>query len=107
VKQEPKAGLAHLIDEVTGLQADVAEIKQQGRLTLELVRVIAELVIPKGDRSESSLDKLLATMIVQLRELTLIVRETQAVVSRLEQRSGPNGIATPIDRGGPPGEARR
>lgn len=107
MKQESKTGLAQLIHEVTRLQADVAEIKEQGRLTLELVRVIAELVIPKGDRSEPSLDKLLATMIVQLRELTIIAREMQAGVSRLEKHSGLNGVATPIGRTGPPGETRR
>lgn len=48
---------------------------------------------PKDNRGGPTLDKLLATMIVQLRELTTIARAIQAAVARLEQRSGPSGAA--------------
>jgi len=94
MKPEPKTELAHLAEEITDLRTQLGEVQEQGRLTLELVRAIIELLLPKGDRSGPSLDELLATLIVQLRELTTIARATQVAVGRLEQRAGPNGIAT-------------
>jgi len=93
MKPEPKTELAHLAEEITDLRTQLGEVQEQGRLTLELVRAIIELLLPKGDRSGPSLDELLATLIVQLRELTTIARTIQAAVGRLEQRAGPNGIA--------------
>lgn len=96
MKQEQKTELARLGEEIAGLRAEVAEVREQGRLTLELVRVILELVSPKDNRGGPTLDELLATMIVQLRELTTIARAIQAAVARLEQRSGANGITTTI-----------
>ena len=100
MKQEQKTELARLAEEIAGLRAEVAEVREQGRVTLELLRVILELVRPKDNRGGPTLDELLATMIVQLRELTTIARAIQAAVGRLEQRSGPNGAATTIGRSG-------
>jgi hypothetical protein len=107
MKQQPKTEFARLAEETAGLRAEVAEVREQGRLTLELVRVILELVRPKDNRGGPTLDELLATMIVQLRELTTIARATQAAIARLEQRSGPNGAATTIGRPGLSGQAPR
>jgi hypothetical protein len=103
MKHEHKTELAHLAAEITDLRTQLGDVQEQGRLTLELVRAIVELLMPKGDRSGPSLDELLATLIVQLRELTTIARATQAAVGRLEQRVGPNGVAAPLGRAGHPG----
>ena len=106
MKPEPKTELAHLAEEITDLRAQLGEVQEQGRLTLELVRAIIELLLPKGDRSGPSLDELLATLIVQLRELTTIARTIQAAVGRLEQRAGPNGIAASTVRVGRPDDTQ-
>jgi hypothetical protein len=49
---------APLAETIMRLQAELAEIQKQGRLTLELVRAIVELLMPKGDRSGAFLDGL-------------------------------------------------
>jgi len=106
MKPEPKTELAHLAEEITDLRTQLGEVQEQGRLTLELVRAIIELLLPKGDRSGPLLDELLAALIVQLRELTTIARATQAAVGRLEQRAGPNGIPTSTVRVGRPDDTQ-
>ncbi len=104
MKPRDAAELSQLTETITNVQAQLGEVQEQGRLTLELVRAIVELLVPKGDRSGPSLDELLATLIMQLRELTSIARATQAAVGRLEQRAaGSNGTGATIGQAGHPG----
>lgn len=49
---------APLAETIMHLQAKLAGIQKQGRLTLELVRAIVELLMPKGDRCGAFLDGL-------------------------------------------------
>ncbi len=104
MKPRDTTELTLLGETITHLQVQLTEVHEQGRLTLELVRATVELLMPKGDRSGPSLDELLATLIMQLRELTSIARATQAAVGRLEQRAaGLNGAGATIGQVGHPG----
>ncbi len=57
--------------------------------THETVRAIVRLLLPKGDREGPGLEDLLATMVVQLRETLTIVRQVQADVRGIADRTGP------------------
>ena len=64
----------------------LARIEEQGRQTLELVRALIELLMPKeGTREGPSLEELLATLIMQQRELIALQRATLASVNQLPE----------------------
>jgi len=70
----------------------LGRIEEQGRQTLELVRALIELLLPKeGTREGPSLEELLATLIMQQRELIALQRATLAGVNQL-----PEVLALPI-----------
>ena len=70
----------------------LARIEEQGRQTLELVRALIGMLMPKeGAREGPSLEELLATLIMQQRELIGLQRATLAGVNGL-----PDTLPPPI-----------
>ena len=62
----------------------LARMEEQGRHTLELVRALIAMLVPKqGAREGASLEDLLATIIMQQRETIAIDRGIQASVFQL------------------------
>ncbi len=78
----------------------LASIQDHTRRTLELLRTLVSLLLPElGDREGRPLEDLIATLIVQQREILTIARRTQADVrslgNRLPRGEGLAGRASP------------
>ena len=66
------------------IRASLAAIEQQGHQTLELVRALVGLLLPKeGGREGPTFEELLAALIAQQREAIAVSRATQAELTRL------------------------
>jgi len=64
----------------------LGRIEEQGRQTLELVRALIELLMPKeGTREGPSLEELLATLIMQQRELITLQKAILAGINHLPE----------------------
>lgn len=62
-------------------------IEEQGRQTLELVRTLVALLLPKeGGREGPSLEDLLAAMLAQQRDLVATVRTIRTDVRAIDDR---------------------
>lgn len=75
-------------------------IRDQTGQTLELLRTLISLVLPElGGREGPPLEDLIATLIVQQREILTIARRTQADVralgDRLSSSESPDGHTAP------------
>jgi hypothetical protein len=72
-------------------------IQEQGRLTLELVRTVLGLLLPKeGGREGPSLEELLAAIMGQQRDIIAIGKTTQADLIRLGQEL-PTAVAEAVE----------
>jgi hypothetical protein len=75
----------------------LAEIHEQGRLTLELLGTIVSLLMPKeGGRAGPTLEELLTKLLSQQQQVILIATATQADVDRLG-KTLPDAVAEAID----------
>src|SRR5690348_8720029 len=97
MKQEhaqPGAGAGGLGD----IRATLAAIQEQGRQTLELLRVLVGLLQPKeGGRDGPSLEELVAAMVALQRDLIVVVRATRAELTRLGETL-PDAVAEAVER---------
>jgi hypothetical protein len=82
--QEPTANASAGAGERRTVTEHLAAIEEQGRVTLELVRTLVGLLLPKaGDREGLSLEDLLAAVISQQRDLLVLARATRSEVQQL------------------------
>jgi hypothetical protein len=70
--------------------AQLAIIQDQGRLTIELLRSLVTLLLPKEGASEGvPLEDLIAGMVAMQRELLAVARHTDAEVTKIGEALPP------------------
>jgi hypothetical protein len=80
------------------IRETLGAIQEQGRQTLELVRVLVGLLQPKeGGRDGPSLEELVAAMVALQRDLIIVVRTSRAELTRLGETL-PAAVAEAIER---------
>lgn len=92
--------LEHLVEAVDALRTDAAAIREQGRATLELLRTLIGILLPKDPGAGQDLRDLLAALVAGQRDILALAEEIAAGLRRLEGRP-PNGrgaMATPPAR---------
>jgi hypothetical protein len=93
---------------VTGAEgeaSDLASIREQTRETLELVRALVALMLPKeGGREGPTLEELISAMVAQQRDTLVLLRMIQQGIHTLLDRSGADG-GPPSGQGGLNGHA--
>jgi hypothetical protein len=83
--------------ETTDVRQALTAIEAQGRQTLELVKALVTLLMPKeGGREGPTLEDLLAQMIAQQREAIQIGRATHGELQRLA-RTLPDAVAEAVE----------
>ena len=83
--------------ESQGIREQLDAIEAQGRQTLELVRALVGLLMPKEDGGEGpSLEQLLAQIIAQQREALAIGRATQGDLQGFA-RTLPDDVAEAVE----------
>jgi hypothetical protein len=79
----------------TAIAERLEVIEEQGRQTLELLRTLIGLLMPKEERDGPSLEDLLAAMIAQQRDLLAIARGTRSDVKKLGETL-PSAVAEAV-----------
>lgn len=83
--------------ETGNVQEALAAIEAQGRQTLELVKALVTLLMPKeGGREGPALEDLLAQLIAQQREVIQIGRDTHAELQGFA-RTLPDAVAEAVE----------
>ena len=83
-------------------------IEEQGRQTLELVRALIGMLMPKdGAREGPTLEELLATLIMQQREMIAVERGIQSAVLELPKIMTPLMAEAVVDMLGPKTPSRQ
>ncbi len=90
------AAASAVAEEQEGIQKTLAVIEEQGRQTLELVKAIIGLLLPKEGREGPSFEELLAKLVAQQHEALVLAKATQADVARLPETLPP-AIAEAIE----------
>ena len=78
------------------LREMLLDIHEQGRLTLELVRTLVTLLLPKEVREGPTLEELLAKIVAQQREIITIGKMTQADIDALG-KTLPEAVADAVE----------
>jgi hypothetical protein len=94
-----------MVDSATGAHAspvepdataaeDLTVIREQTRETLELVRSLVALLLPKDNGDGPKLEDLMAALVAQQRDILVAIRQVQADILVLLDRSEPGGSGT-------------
>ena len=76
----------------SGEGSELAIIREQTRETLELVRTLVALLLPKeGGRDGPTLEELISVMVAQQRDTLVLLRMIQQGIHTLLDRSGSRG----------------
>jgi hypothetical protein len=70
---------------------DLTVIREQTRETLELVRNLVGLLLPKDDGEGPKLEDLIAALIAQQRDILVATRQIQSDIQALLKRPGEGG----------------
>ena len=70
---------------------DLTVIREQTRETLELVRNLVGLLLPKDDGEGPKLEDLIAALIAQQRDILVATRQIQSDIQALLKRTGEDG----------------
>ncbi len=71
-----------------GRDDDLTVIREQTRESLELLRSLVALMLPKGEKEGPSLEDLIAALVAQQREMIAGIGRIEAAVQRLGDRGG-------------------
>jgi signal transduction histidine kinase len=70
-------------DVASGIEDDIAAIREQTRETVALLRQLIEMLLPKGDPDAPKLEDLIAALIAQQRETLLRIKQIASDQSAL------------------------
>jgi hypothetical protein len=75
-------------EEGSTVAEDLVAIREQTRETLELVRSLVSLLLPKDSGDGPKLEDLIAALVAQQRDMLVAIRQIQADLVVLLERSG-------------------
>jgi len=78
-------------EEESTVAEDLVAIREQTREILELVRSLVSLLLPKDSGDGPKLEDLIAALVAQQRDMLIAIRQIQADLLVLLERSGGNG----------------
>lgn len=86
MSEDPHGTSSALADPATA--EDLTVIREQTRETLELVRNLVGLLLPKDDGDGPKLEDLIAALIAQQRDILVATRQIQSDIQALLRRDG-------------------
>lgn len=89
------------------MNARLGAIEEQGRRTLELVRALVGLLLPKEGKTGPSLEDLLSALLAQQGDMVVLLRAIQAEQLRQGQEIPPAAAEAVLDTLRKPGQRTR